>query len=319
MTNLVQSPLYTTTKGQAYCADSLEILKTLPESSIDLVITSPPFALLTKKAYGNEDQKDYVKWLSQFSQEVKRVLKDTGSFVIDLGGSYQKGIPVRSLYQFRVLIELCDSIGFNLAQEFYWYNPSRLPAPIEWVNVQKIRVKDSVDVVWWLSKTSNPKTRIKNVLVPYSESMKKKLNTKFNPQLRPSKHLITDKIFTDNGGAIPPNLLTIANTESNSSYLKLSKELDLKPHPARFPSALPEFFIKMLTDPKDTVCDIFAGSNTTGSVAEKLDRNWISIELNKDYVTNSVLRFISKKPIDEIKKIVNLLKIKELNNPSVEI
>lgn len=306
MSNLPPT-LYQTLHGKAYFANSLDILKRLPETSIDLVITSPPFALLTKKAYGNEDQKDYVKWLCQFGYEIKRVLKDTGSLVIDLGGSYQKGAPIRSLYQFRVLIELCDTVGFNLAQEFYWYNPSRLPAPIEWVNVRKIRVKDSVDVIWWLSKTANPKTNVKDVLVPYSDSMKKKLNTKFNPQHHPSGHIITDKMYKDNGGAIPSNLLTIANTESNSSYLKLCKELNLKPHPARFPAALPEFFIKMLTNPKDLICDIFAGSNTTGSVAEKLDRNWISIDSNKDYVINSILRFIPEKPFEEIQKIIKIL------------
>ena len=142
MSNLLPAPIYTTQYGQSYLGDSLHLLKNLASNSVDLVITSPPFALQRQKSYGNEDQDLYVDWLLGFAPEIKRVLKDTGSFVIDLGGAYQKGIPVRSLYNYRVLIRLCDEYGFKLAQEFFWFNPSKLPSPIEWVNKKKIRAKD---------------------------------------------------------------------------------------------------------------------------------------------------------------------------------
>lgn len=304
---MLPSPLYQTDQGQMFFADSLDILRRLPENYLDLVMTSPPFALVTKKAYGNKNQDDYCDWLCQFGQEVLRVLKPTGSFVIDLGGCYQKGLPIKSLYQYRVLIQLCDTIGFNLAQEFYWYNPSKLPSPIEWVNIRKIRVKDSVNNIWWLSKTPNPKVNVKNVLVPYSDSMQKQLNSQLKTQQRPSGHRIVSKIFKDNGGAIPSNLLQIANTESNSQYHKLCKQLQVKAHPARFPKALPEFFIKMLTDPQDLVCDIFAGSNTTGAVSQRLDRRWLSVEFNKEYAIHSVLRFLSDKSPEDLVKAIDYL------------
>ena len=110
--------------------------------------------------------------------------------------------------------------------------------------------------------------------------------------VRPSGHVMGMQSWAkNNGGAIPSNLLQISNSESNSKYLRYCKELSIKRHPARFPAKLPEFFIKMLTDENDLVVDIFSGSNTTGQVAEKLNRNWLSIELNIEYVASSVFRF----------------------------
>src|SRR5579862_8654530 len=105
------NPAYTTAFGAAYCGDSLELLRGLPDESINLVMTSPPFALQRQKAYGNKDQAEYIDWLAQFAREVRRVLRQDGSFVLDLGGAYEKGVPTRSLYNFRVLIRFCDEIG----------------------------------------------------------------------------------------------------------------------------------------------------------------------------------------------------------------
>jgi DNA methylase len=158
--NLPIAPAYTTASGAAYCGDSLELLAALPDNSINLVMTSPPFALQRQKAYGNKDQADYIDWLVQFARQVHPVLKDDGSFVLDLGGAYEKGVPTRSLYNFRVLIRFCDDLGFFLAEDFYWFNPSKLPSPIEWVNKRKLRVKDAVNTVWWFSKTEWPKADI---------------------------------------------------------------------------------------------------------------------------------------------------------------
>ena len=96
----------------------------------------------------------------------------TGSFVLDLGGAYQRAARCRSLYHYRVLLRMCDEHGFFLAEEFFWHNPAKLPSPIEWVNKRKLRAKDSVNTVWWLSKTDLPKADVRNVLAPYSERMK---------------------------------------------------------------------------------------------------------------------------------------------------
>lgn len=288
---------YSTDSGKCICGNSLELLETLEDSSVNLVVTSPPFALQRKKEYGNEDQEDYVNWICSFGKIVYKKLAEDGSFVIDIGGAYEKGQPTYSLYQFRTLIKLCDDIGFKLAQPFYWHNPSALPAPIEWVNKRKMRAKTSVNTVWWLCKQSKCKSDITKVLTPYSDRMKKLLK---NPEgfikeegtVRPSGHVLGKSSWSkDNGGAIPSNLLQIPNSESNSPYLKTCKKLGIKGHPARFPAALPEFFIKMLTDENDLVVDIFGGSNTTGQVSEELNRRWITFELSKEYVATSIFRF----------------------------
>lgn len=292
------APAYKTGMGAAFCADSLDVLKSLPDASVPLVITSPPFALQRQKEYGNKDQSEYIDWLLCFTKEVHRVLKNDGSFVLDLGGAYQKGKPVRSLYQFRTLIRLCDEQGFFLAEEFYWHNPSKLPSPIEWVNKRKIRAKDSVNTVWWLSKTEWPKADVRNVLAPYSDRMKTLLKNPdafYKPKLRPSGHDIGKGFGKDNGGAIPPNLLQIPNSESNGAYQAGCKAVGIKAHPARFPAKLPEFFIRYLTEPNDLVVDIFGGSNTTGMVAEREGRRWLSCDSDATYVAASVFRFLPEK------------------------
>ncbi|MBD1840553.1 site-specific DNA-methyltransferase [Coleofasciculus sp. FACHB-64] len=291
----LKKPLYATNYGAAYIGNSLELLDCLESDSIDLVMTSPPFALLREKSYGNVEQEAYIDWLFAFCRKVHRVLSPQGSFVIDLGGAYQSKRPVRSLYNYRILIKLCDELDFRLAEEFFWHNPSKLPSPIEWVNKRKLRAKDSVNTVWWLSKTDYPKANVSNVLVPYSERMKKLHENPekyYKPKARPSGHDIGSGFATNNGGAIPSNLLQIPNSESNSRYIQLCKAVGIAAHPARFPQKLPRFFINFLTDPGDTVLDIFAGSNTTGAAAEALRRRWIAFEQNPSYLAASAFRFL---------------------------
>jgi len=284
-------PYYSQKNGSVYLGDSLKLLQFLEDNSINLILTSPPFALTRKKEYGNETEEKYIEWFLPFAYEFKRVLAENGSFILDLGGAYLPGHPVRSIYQYELLVRLCKEVGFFLAQEFYHYNPARLPTPAEWVTIRRIRVKDSVNVVWWLSKTPHPKADNRKVLKPYSQSMKQLLKNGYKAKIRPSGHDISDKFQKDNKGAIPPNLLEIANTESNSAYLRRCKAAGIKPHPARFPQGFAQFFIKFLTDEGDIVLDPFAGSNTTGFVAEVLQRRWISFEINEDYIIGSRYRF----------------------------
>lgn len=284
-------PFYKTDYGAAYLGDSLELLSHVPDRTVNLILTSPPFALTRKKEYGNKDADEYVDWFLQFAKHFKRILKEDGSFVVDLGGAYLPGQPTRAIYQFELLVRLCKELGFYLAQDFYHYNPSRLPTPAEWVNVRRIRVKDSVNVVWWLSITEYPKANNRNVLKPYSESMKQLLENGYKAKLRPSGHDISTKFQKNNNGAIPPNLLTLANTESNSAYLRRCTEAGIKPHPARFPVEFPRFFIDFLTEPGDIVLDPFAGSNTTGQAADLLKRRWLSFEIDRTYLEGSVYRF----------------------------
>lgn len=297
------APAYRTRFGACYCGDSLELLETIDDASVNLVITSPPFALLRKKEYGNKDQHEYEDWLVDFARIVKRKLREDGSFVLDLGGAYERGVPSRSLYNFRVLIRFCDDLGYTLAEDFYWYNPSKLPSPIEWVNKRKLRAKDAVNTVWWFGKTAWPKADVSKVLVPYSDRMLKLLENPdgfYQPAKRPSGHDVGKGFGKDNGGAIPSNLLQIPNSESNGAYLAGCKTAGIKGHPARFPAKLPEFFIRFLTEPGDLVVDIFSGSNTTGSVAEVEGRRWLSFDADVEYVAASSFRFLSANASPEI-------------------
>jgi len=293
---------YETELGKAYCGDSLELLGKLPDGGVNLVVTSPPFALERKKEYGNKEKGEYIEWLSEYAAVVRDKLADDGSFVLDLGGSYRKGVPVRSLYNFRVPIKFCDELGFFLAEDFYWFNPSKLPSPIEWVNKRKLRAKDAVNTVWWFSKTEWPKADVGKVLAPYSARMKKLLEDPeafYRPKKRPSGHDIGSSFGKGNGGAIPANLLQIANSESSGQYLQGCKTVGVKGHPARFPAKLPEFFIRFLTDPGDLVVDIFAGSNTTGRVADEEGRRWLAFEQERSYLAASVFRFFDKSASEE--------------------
>jgi DNA modification methylase len=284
-------PAYRTARGAAYTADARSLLAALPDESVNLVVTSPPYALHFKKEYGNVEKGGYVAWFLPFAREIFRVLKKDGSFVLNIGGSFNPSFPTRSLYHFKLLVALVEEIGFHLAQECFWYNPAKLPAPAEWVTVRRQRIKDSVEYVWWLSKSEWPRADNRNVLVPYSPDMQRLIKRGYKPKLRPSGHNITHKFQVDRGGAIPANLIERGNNESNSEYIKACRAAGLKVHPARFPAALPEFFIKLCTKAEDLVVDPFAGSNTTGYVAELLGRHWIAVELDRNYVAASKLRF----------------------------
>ena len=280
-----------TALGAALCGDGLDHLREAQPQSVDLVMTSPPFGLVRKKSYGNEDAHRYCDWFRPFAAGFRRVLKDRGSLVIDIGGAWKPGTPTRSLYHFELLLMLCEEYGFHLCQEHYWWNPSKLPTPAEWVNIRRVRVKDAVNCVWWLSPTPWPKAGNRRVLAPYSKSMRGLLKNGYQPKLRPSGHQISAHFAKDNGGSVPPNLLAVANTESNGRYQDYCRERGLPVHPARFPKELPEYFIRMLTDPGDMVLDPFAGSCVTGEVAEQLGRRWTCCELNEEYLKGAVARF----------------------------
>ncbi|MGH8551401.1 MAG: DNA-methyltransferase [Methylococcales bacterium] len=291
---------YSTPYGSAVLGDSLEELGKLPTGSVNAVITSPPYALHFKKEYGNANKCDYIKWFIPFAEEIKRVLTKDGSFILNIGGSYNKGEPTRSLYHFKLLLALVEQVGFNLAQECFWYNPAKMPVPAEWVTVRRIRIKDAVEYVWWFSKTPWPKANNRKVLKPYSKDMIRLNKKGVTATKRPSGHVINssfDKVET--GGSISVNVidetadsfLVFGNNSANDKYTKCCKEAGIKIHPARFPATLPEFFVKMVTDHGDLVVDPFAGSNTTGMVCEYLQRRWIAIENCQEYLDASKFRF----------------------------
>jgi site-specific DNA-methyltransferase (cytosine-N4-specific) len=301
-------PFYSTARGDAFLANSLDVLKACPDAAINAVVTSPPYALHFKKEYGNAAKHDYVEWFLPFAREIFRVLTPDGSFVLNIGGSYNEGVPTRSLYHFKLLIALVERVGFHLAQECFWFNPAKMPMPAEWVTVRRVRVKDAVEYVWWLAKTPWPKANNRAVLRPYSKDMERLNLRGVRRTTRPSGHNIKPGFSAlSPGGSIPPNvveaelptdMLKFGNNAANDVYTERCKEAGIKIHPARFPAALPEFFLRLLTEEEDVVLDPFAGSNTTGAVAEMLRRRWIAVEKVRTYLEASKFRF-SRLPIDK--------------------
>ncbi len=308
---------YKSQKGKLVIGDSIKLLEEyqFPEikGKINLLITSPPFPLNSKKKYGNEKGKEYLDWFTKLAPIFSDLLTDDGSLVIEIGNSWEPERPVQSLLHLECLMALVKHSNANLrlVQEFICYNPSKLPSPAQWVTVNRLRAVDSYTHVWWIAKTDYPKADNSKVLRPYSKSMQRLLKRQsYNSGKRPSQHDISKKGFLkDHGGSIPHNLfelepidanrevrlpytaLSFSNSTSNSYFLKTCREQKVRPHPARMSGELINFFIEFLTDKNDLVLDPFSGSNTTGYCAEKLDRNWLSFEIKEEYAKQAVIRF----------------------------
>lgn len=294
MKNPAYKEIYKTQKGSMLLGKCEEILTAYkPDTKAALILTSPPFPLNRAKKYGNMSGNEYLEWFAGLAPLFSNALKPDGSIIIELGNAWESGFPTHSTLPIETLLEFKKRGGFYLCQEFIYYNPAKLPAPIEWVNKKRIRVKDSFTRIWWMSNTCYPKADNRNVLSAYSSQMKKLLKSgKYNAGTRPSEYVIGNTSFSsDNGGAIPSNVIIASNTISNDRYINYCKEKKINIHPARMPKEIPEFFIKFLTDADDLVLDPFAGSNMTGFVAEQLGRRWMSMEVNKAYVLGSAGRF----------------------------
>jgi site-specific DNA-methyltransferase (cytosine-N4-specific) len=302
-------PAYATAQGRLYVGDAAELLNSPKlrrwRGQVQLVFTSPPFPLCREKRYGNLRGAEYTSWLAGFASLFAEYLKPDGSIVIELGNGWEPGRPTVSTASLKALLAFQEAAGLHLCQEFIGYNPARLPTPAEWVTVRRIRVKDAYTRLWWLSPTPHPKADNRSVLTAYSDSMRRLLQKgTYNGGARPSGHHVGHRSFLrQNGGAIPPNVLVppdselpatvipISNTGSRSRYLDACRAMNVRGHPARMPEALVDFFVHFLTDPGDLVLDPFAGSNTTGAVAERLGRNWIGIERDREYAEASRSRF----------------------------
>ena len=324
----MKKELYKTKLGKMIVGDSIELyssyLRQSYKNKVDLIITSPPFPLNTKKMYGNLTGETYLKWFTDLAPIFSDLLTDDGSLVIEIGNAWEPKRPIQSLLHLKSLLSLVENqaAGLRLIQEFIAYNPAKLPSPAQWVTINRIRTVDSYTHVWWLAKSDFPKADNTKTLRPYSKSMKRLLKEKqYNAGKRPSEHNISSKGFTkDNGGSIahnffelesldedrevrlPHNVLSFANTSSNDHFLRTCRKRRITPHPARMNGGLVNFFIEFLTEENDLIFDPFAGSNTTGYCAERLNRRWLSIEANKKYAKSSLIRFESPSKISTPKR-----------------
>ena len=309
------TPYFRTELGELHLADAVAQLSSGPldhyHGKVNLLMTSPPFPLNTKKRYGNLQGDAYREWFTGLGPLFENFLAEDGSLVIEIGNAWEAGRPVQSLLHLECLLGLVKNSGLRLIQEFVSYNPSKLPSPAQWVTVNRLRTVDSYTHVWWLAKSDYPKADNSRTLRPYSKSMQRLLaRQSYNAGDRPSEHRLSEGSFLkDQGGSIahnffeleplvagrdprlPHNVLRFSNTASNDQYMRACREQGVRPHPARMNAGIVSFFVNFLTDPGDLVLDPFAGSNTTGATAEALQRRWLSLEIDPAYAEQSRLRF----------------------------
>jgi DNA methylase len=310
-----QNPVFKTKLGSFYNA-TIENFLLSPrakrlQNRVQLIITSPPFPLNSKKSYGNLSGQAYVDWIASLAAPLSRLIPENGSIVIEIGNAWEPGRPVQSLMHIKALLAFLEAegAGLRLCQEFICYNPARMPSPAQWATVERSRTVDSFTHIWWFARSDKPKADNRRVLRPYSDSMKTLLATnKFNRGKRPSMHSVREGAFAiDHGGSIAhnlfeleaidprrhrrlPNAFSFANTASADRFTRLCRKRGLAPHPARMPLGLAAFFVQFLSEPGDLVFDPFAGSNTTGFAAESNARRWLGVEADPKFVEQARLR-----------------------------
>ncbi len=251
-----------------YLGNSLELLKKMPSNSIDLIITSPPYADSRKSTYGGIHPDKYVEWFKPFAVELLRVLKPDGSFILNIKEKVVNG--ERHPYVLELILEM-RKLGWLWTEEFIWHKKNCYPG--KWPN----RFRDAWERIIQFNKTRDFKMYQDEVRVPVGDWAKSRLkNLSATDMVRdPSKvgsgfgKNISNWVGKDT--ALPTNVLHLATECGNKS------------HSAAFPTSLPEWFIKLFTKAGDMVLDPFLGSGTSCFVAESLDRQSIGIELKEDY------------------------------------
>lgn len=279
---------YKSMKNQYLCGDCLNVLKDIPDDSINLIMTSPPYADQIKD-YGNVVKKvkpeEYVEWFIPRAMELYRVLKADGSFVLNISdktdGLYQ------NIFVFKLVAALCETVGFHLVRDYIWYNPATPPNVFS--RGKMGRTKKSHEYCFWFSKSSSWTFNMDPIRKPYSKRMQDLIDGKSiklggrERNTRPSRHNFDlSQPWKNKGGSDPGSVITISNTASNGPVQRLCREMGIK-HPARYPERLAEFFILSGSNPGDIVLDPFAGSGTTGVAAKKHGRSYILIDVNTCY------------------------------------
>lgn len=288
---------YSTMLGKCVNQDCTKMLAEMPDESIDLIVTAPPFHT-RNITEGKDACTQYLTWLTDILRQAGEKLKEEGSMVVVMPSAFCEGRPVQSLYLYEFILMMCNDLDFKLVQTFYWENTSMRTRYPEWVNKRKIRCKNTVSTILWFSKSDFPKANTKNVLKPYSKKhttwMKRQTKFPVDVEVRPTGGAVYPKEWAvNNGGAIPGTLLSCSNSDGCSNYIKMCAKLNIPACQNRFPKKIVEFFVKMLTEEGDLVVDIFGGSNTTGEIAEILNRKWLTCELEQSYVAASALRFLT--------------------------
>jgi len=251
-----------------FLGDSKEVLKQLPDNSVDLIFTSPPYADQRKSTYGGISPEEYVQWFLPISQELLRVLKPTGTFILNIKEKVVEG--ERSTYVMELILALRKQ-GWLWTEEFIWHKKNSYPG--KWSN----RFRDSWERLLQFNKDKKFNMYQDAVKVPIGDWAKGRLK----------KLSETDKVRDNakNGSGFGKNVSNWVGKDTvyPTNVLHFATECQNKNHPAAFPENLPEWFIKLFTQEEDTVLDPFAGSGTTLVVAQKMRRNSIGIEILPEY------------------------------------
>lgn len=255
---------------QIFQGDSKEVLQNLPNNSVDLIFTSPPYADRRKQTYGGVKPEDYVEWFLPISEQLLRVLKPTGTFVLNIKEKAENG--ERSIYVLELILALRKQNWF-WTEEFIWHKKNSYPG--KWSN----RFRDSWERLLQFNKDRKFNMYQDAVKIPVGDWAKGRLKNLSE----------TDKIRDNarNGSGFGKNVSNWLERETvyPTNVLHLSTECNNKNHSAAFPDALPKWFIKLFTQENDMVLDPFAGSGTTLRVAQNLNRNSIGIEIVPEYVS----------------------------------
>ena len=248
--------------------DSAEVLKTLPDNTIDLVVTSPPYADQRKSTYGGVSTDQYVEWFLPISEQLLRVLKPTGTFILNIKEKVVNG--ERSTYVMELILAMRKQ-GWLWTEEFIWHKKNSYPG--KWPN----RFRDAWERLLQFNKSKKFAMYQEEVMVPMGDWAKTRLKNLSETDKRRDNSKVGSGFgknisnWVDRDKAYPTNVLHLA-TECNN-----------KKHSAAFPEELPQWFMKLFTQEGDTVLDPFAGSGTTLFVAERMGRNAIGIELMQEY------------------------------------
>ena len=248
--------------------DSREVLKELPDNSVDLIFTSPPYADQRKNTYGGIHPNEYADWFLPIAKELLRVLKPTGTFVLNIKEKVLHG--ERSTYVMELILEMRKQ-GWLWTEEFIWHKKNSYPG--KWPN----RFRDAWERLLQFNKHKKFNMYQEEVMVPIGDWAKRRLKNLSDTDKRRDESKV--------GSGFGKNISNWVNRDKAypTNVLHLSTECSNKKHSAAFPEALPEWFIRLFTKPGDTVLDPFTGSGTTNFVAQRMFRHSIGIELYKEY------------------------------------
>jgi site-specific DNA-methyltransferase (adenine-specific) len=254
--------------NQILCGDSGKILETIPDHAVDLIFTSPPYAQQRQQQYTSVSPDDYVAWFIPIASQLQRILKPTGTFILNIKENVIRG--ERSSYVLELILALRRQ-GWLWTEEFIWHKRNSFPG--KWPN----RFRDA----WERLLQFN----LQKKFCMYQDAVKVPMNVSTRQRLQRLRD--ADKILTpsQNGSPFKRNLANWQNKDSvyPDNVLYLGTESHNRHHSAVFPQTLPTWFIRLFTQEQDIVLDPFVGSGTTAIAAHQLDRQFIGIDISNEY------------------------------------